>query len=1228
MAILQGDIKLLESQVMQDVEEGGGAPTANVIVDAEQNNIFPDISEAARAGGRVYMRKVHVSVQTDNRDTYMDANVIVAEPPEDPNVSVTIFSTGETFDRREDAANRIESYLIGGGEWPALLFGDHVEGQRIVQLFQRVSVAPPPVGRTLKLVKNEGTGTEFAQYVRVTSVDVTEMTFTYNDDQDYQALVVDCEISDGLRADFPGSEANRLFQRESGATIIRNTLVADASNYYSTRPLTVDAGVGDVGVTVDSVFTQLVPNARTETSVVDKRPAADFSRTLATTPRAVTVAGSPLNQRVKIGQENRSFNYVTIMSPLPAPGSVRVEYRALDQSYSLTDNGSGQLEGAGSGTINYTTGSVAVTLQAMPDDRSAVVFYWGQNTAYTNRAGHTELRPPEFSFGLEHDGVVPGSVEITWESGGVTKTATANAAGVLSGDATGDVNHNAGLVHIKPTAMPDPGAEFSISYDWRTMVEEAITSVSPDGTGSVAFTLAQTPVAGTISVKWLTTRLTSESSGSVASAGSTTKTNSSSSSTTVTSGKMQQVVPDKTYWESIPQYDDAVTRFDGDDALMGIVGYLRVERVTPGYTYEYGPDYVSLTTSRQASNSNGSSYTQTSKQTSRNGVTVAHMLTDDGAGGFYGALGTVGYVSKAVSVKVVGDFSENSYDVNYERASDFEALNATSEPTETIGQPGGSTLSVTTGGGGSATAKGGTFGSSSFSETFGNNTMRVRYATGSPTPTAATDSYTPPEVSIDLLPRTKDFAVPNSLRFTWMGVAYDDFEGVIYRGRTESNPGIASGVINYSTGIVKMTDYVVGPSPQTVTINSLWTIKKIPETANVVFNTVLAPVKPTGLVMSVVDITGTQLLGTADLSGNITGPHMHGKIEYETGLVEIQFGDYVLDSSLTAAQKAEPWYDADDVRTSDDKIWRPWPVDLDSLRYAQVAFFYLPLDADLLGLDPVRLPQDGKVPIYRPGGFVVVGNKKTITATVSNGQTINCARVRLSRVRVIGNDGNLINTGYTADLEAGTVTFTNVSGYSQPVTVEHRIEDMAVVATVQITGQLALTRALTHNYDAGESYVSSALMGGDLRSRVSTVFDQVSWTGVWSDTPIGTSAAATYDDINHPMVVTNKGAVTERWYAQFQPDGVSYKVFGEHLGLIGTGNTSTEFAPNNPATGEPYFTIPALGWGGGWANGNIVRWNTIGAGMPVWVVRTVQQGPETEDLDKFTLLVRGDVDAP
>jgi hypothetical protein len=71
MPILSGDIKLVASQVMDDVSEGGGAPTATVIADGASNAIFPDISESDRAAGRVALRKLHLSVQTPDVDTYL-----------------------------------------------------------------------------------------------------------------------------------------------------------------------------------------------------------------------------------------------------------------------------------------------------------------------------------------------------------------------------------------------------------------------------------------------------------------------------------------------------------------------------------------------------------------------------------------------------------------------------------------------------------------------------------------------------------------------------------------------------------------------------------------------------------------------------------------------------------------------------------------------------------------------------------------------------------------------------------------------------------------------------------------------------------------------------------------------------------------------------------------------------------------------------------------------------
>ncbi|MBV5297852.1 MAG: hypothetical protein JZU64_06835, partial [Rhodoferax sp.] len=487
-------------------------------------------------------------------------------------------------------------------------------------------------------------------------------------------------------------------------------------------------------------------------------------------------------------------------------------------------------------------------------------------------------------------------------------------------------------------------------------------------------------------------------------------------------------------------------------------------------------------------------------------------------------------------------------------------------------------------------------------------------------------------VQIDLAPYTTNRIVPSSVRFTWMGHVFEDIEGILYRDPTTGSAGFTAGIIDYRTGIAHVTNYVVAGSPTNFTLNSLWVSKGDWTTSRVFCRTPSAPIKPGGFVMSILDVAGTQITATSDIYGKITGDHCLGEIDYQTGVIDMIFGDLVQDSTLTADDKLEWWYaKALTQITAAGKVWRPWPVDPNSLRFNAVSYFYLPLDADLLGIDPVRLPQDGRVPIFRPGGFAVVGNTGKITATVSNAQTIDCARVRLSRVRVVGFDGSVINTGYTFDLEAGTVTFTSVAGYSQPVTIEHRIEDMVVVSDVQITGQLGFTRPLTHDYPLTvppTSFISSALVAGDLKSRVSILFDQATWSGtVWLDSVSGSNANGTYNDILSPIVVTNIGALTERWALVFTST-TAFNVVGEHVGIITTGNINTNCAPLNPATNTPYFTVPALGWGLGWSTGNMLRFNTVGAITPVWVIRTVQQGPNTGIEHSFTLLSRGDVDRP
>jgi len=588
MPILSGDIKLVASQVMQDVPEGGGAPTATVIADGVSNAIFPDVSELDRAVGRVNMRKLHVTVQTADTDTYMGSNIIVSEPPEDPNISVTMFTTGSTFDRRTEAASRIESYLNQGPEWNGVLFENHIAGQRAIQIFCRPTAEAPAIGHTLVLVQNEGLSTEIKQYVRTTRV--TSEIRTYYDaatSTDYQAQVITAELSDALRTDFTGSPPSRGFGRATNATRLRDTLVADAGTYVGVVPLTATAAMGDLLVRASGIYTQLVPSAQTEIPMIDFDAAGmrttlvaaadgtiSYSTSAAITsstalslgaavvPGTLTIAvgavtllesggqifegatavglvdyalgivtfaglsasysgtklvafkpaaaplSLPFSAQRPVTQESRSYNYIATLVPTPAPGGVTVAYRANARWYELRDTGGGVLKGSdssfGAGTLNYATGTVSITTGALPDANSQIIFSWGAPTNYTNRSALT-VKPASVVLAVTNGPIEPGSVTITWDDGSA-RSATDNANGALTGNATGRVYYASGIIELVPTLLPAGGQQYTVAYSQQNadaVKTEPFVGVARGGDTTVTINAAHPAMKpGTVSIVW------------------------------------------------------------------------------------------------------------------------------------------------------------------------------------------------------------------------------------------------------------------------------------------------------------------------------------------------------------------------------------------------------------------------------------------------------------------------------------------------------------------------------------------------------------------------------------------------------------------------------------------------------------------------------------------------------------------------------------------------------
>jgi len=178
MTLLAGDIRFAQSVNMADVPEGGGPPSARLLTSGRSNEILQDISEETRTTGRVEIAQIHSVLLNGDQSPLLGANVIVAEPPADPNVSITILSLKNPFATRADVAARIESGMVAGPEWNGYLLEDHYATMRSIQLFQRPDTPPPAIGKTYLLIYNEGKAGERRNRIRIRSADTVQRMFT------------------------------------------------------------------------------------------------------------------------------------------------------------------------------------------------------------------------------------------------------------------------------------------------------------------------------------------------------------------------------------------------------------------------------------------------------------------------------------------------------------------------------------------------------------------------------------------------------------------------------------------------------------------------------------------------------------------------------------------------------------------------------------------------------------------------------------------------------------------------------------------------------------------------------------------------------------------------------------------------------------------------------------------------------------------------------------------
>lgn len=489
------------------------------------------------------------------------------------------------------------------------------------------------------------------------------------------------------------------------------------------------------------------------------------------------------------------------------------------------------------------------------------------------------------------------------------------------------------------------------------------------------------------------------------------------------------------------------------------------------------------------------------------------------------------------------------------------------------------------------------------------------------------------KLRLDLSAGFDEQILGGSARFKVGADTFLDRTGTLYRNVDSSNnSGIASGVIQYGTGKVEIDSWTPN-ADNSISLESLTTTTDLPPLNHVSFRTPIIPIRPQSLTVVVASLDYGQLTLTTDANGVIETNRAHGSINHDTGFVDLYF---YTKTEITLANRAEieanDWYDPllEYEEAGKTYINVPVWVDASSIRYNAIAYTYIPLDSEILGLSATRLPLDGRVPIFRVGDIGIISASKAYELPDHiAGQIYSLDDQRISWLELEDSEGSKVPFDmYVVDYDYGNFTLNGdfaLGALVAPLKAKYRYQDMGLIRDVQINGQITFTKPVTHNYSADDSIVGSALVIGDMQARYTRKFVQPTWSSVWADEATGGAISANYNDSLYPILTTNNGAIQERWALIFT-DATNFRCVGEYSGQIGQGNVNADFSPINPVTGMPYFTVKKEGWGAGWASGNVLRFNTIAATYPVWVIRTVKQSEPTVLSDQFQIMLRGDID--
>lgn len=496
MPIETKDLVLYESERLTDNDDGGGKYNGQIIVDGQSNNLFDDVSELDRTMGDVSMRKIFPAVTTNDTDKLMGATVFISENPKDPNVSALLFSTKSWTDERRSAQNRVENYLAKGGQTSGVPLDTHWQGMKSLQVAMFLQETESSVGDTIVLISDEGKVTEKEQYLRITYVEIRTAIMVI-DGKNIEYKIATYTLNDALEVDFVGLSARQWYSGQVSKTIIRDSIVADTGSYYASAGLAEDVQVGEFTVNAESIFSQIIPSAQTESPIVDVNAAGE-STILVLGNDGLITASFPTTVAV-------SQNLYIGSSVMPSSMTFSLFGQPVTDQGGLLKTSSGTQVG----TIDYQRGLIQWTSSATTGATTLVIIF--KPAAAPNQYFQSYAMPvTQNNQSTNWTGVLvpipaPGSLSISYMSQGKFYELKDDGSGQLKGSSSsfgsGRINYETGSWLLTTGALPD--VDTPILLLWGTPIVTFVRSNLSVNKAAFEFDLGQVGVAPGVTINWL-----------------------------------------------------------------------------------------------------------------------------------------------------------------------------------------------------------------------------------------------------------------------------------------------------------------------------------------------------------------------------------------------------------------------------------------------------------------------------------------------------------------------------------------------------------------------------------------------------------------------------------------------------------------------------------------------------------------------------------------------------